>query len=221
MDDEQNIISKDDFIKKSLDLTFSDYFEKDIEKDGNCYYRCLSYFFRKSEEFHREFRNLIYELFLENKNDFYDFLPDPGILGKKDPETEEEKIQILDEYGNNIRKDKFYAGDHELILTANYLLININVLYKDLMLYKSLNFYESPIKTEETMNILFINGNHYKLLYERNNDKIEDSFKSNKDNEILKEEKQNIKLYIKTKKEQINKNKKKISKLIFQEKLNL
>ena len=71
------------------------------------------------------------------------------------------------------------------------------------------------------MNILFINGNHYKLLYERNNDKIEDSFKSNKDNEILKEEKQNIKLYIKTKKEQINKNKKKISKLIFQEKLNL
>ena len=30
--------------KESKDLPYMDYIEKDIEKDGNCYYRCLSYY---------------------------------------------------------------------------------------------------------------------------------------------------------------------------------
>lgn len=51
--------------------------------DGNCYYRCLSYFFRNTEEFHVEYRNLISELFEENKKEFLDFLRDANILNKK------------------------------------------------------------------------------------------------------------------------------------------
>ena len=33
-------------------LTYMDYIEKDVEQDGNCYYRCLSYYYRNTENYH-------------------------------------------------------------------------------------------------------------------------------------------------------------------------
>lgn len=33
-----------------------------------------------------------------------------------------------------------------------------------------MNYYKSPFNINENINILFINGNHYNLLYNRNND---------------------------------------------------
>ena len=45
---------------------------------------------------------------------------------------------------------------------------NIIALYKDALSYKSLNYYKFPLDTEDTINLLYINGNHFKLLYAKN-----------------------------------------------------
>ena len=64
-----------------------------------------------------------------------------------------------------MKQPEFYAGDQELAITSHYLNININVLIKGSYNYKSLYYYESPQKTNEVINLLYINRNHYKLLY--------------------------------------------------------
>ena len=40
------------------------YYIKNVRGDGNCYFRCISYYFRESELFYNEYRQLIYELFI-------------------------------------------------------------------------------------------------------------------------------------------------------------
>lgn len=88
---------------------------------------------------------LIQEIFIENKEKFENFLLYSNILNKKEPETEEEKMKFLSDYGENIKKDKFYSGainSH----SSNFLMTNINVLYKEALFYKSLNYYKSQVE---------------------------------------------------------------------------
>ena len=44
------------FLNNNHDLSQLDYYEKPITGDGNCYYRCLSYYYRGTEDYHLEFR---------------------------------------------------------------------------------------------------------------------------------------------------------------------
>ena len=57
------IIKKDNHNQNTFinthDLSILEYYEKQITPDGNCYYRCLSYYYRGTEEYHLEFRQLI------------------------------------------------------------------------------------------------------------------------------------------------------------------
>ena len=48
------------FLNNNHDLTPLDYYEKQITGDGNCYYRCLSYYYRDRENYYLEFRQLLY-----------------------------------------------------------------------------------------------------------------------------------------------------------------
>ena len=66
-------------------------------------------------------------------------------------------------------KPGVYAGNHEIVLTAYYIGINIKVLILDSMGYKSIYYYESMIPTDEVINILNKNGKNYEeLLFKRN-----------------------------------------------------
>ena len=47
-----------------------DYIIKTILPDGNCFYRSLSYFYRDTEDDHKEFRNLITS-YISNNLDYY------------------------------------------------------------------------------------------------------------------------------------------------------
>ena len=47
-----------------------DYIIKAILPDGNCFYRSLSYFYRDTEDDHKEFRNLITS-YISNNLDYY------------------------------------------------------------------------------------------------------------------------------------------------------
>ena len=89
------------------------YYEKQITPDGNCYYRCLSYYYRGTEEYHLEFRQLISELFENNLEKFISSYPDPDILGEKEPENEEEIMIFLKKYANYIIL-KFMQGIRKL-----------------------------------------------------------------------------------------------------------
>ena len=114
--------------KESKDLPYMDYIEIDIEKDGNCYYRCLSYYYRKTQDYHLEFRKFISEIFENNLDKFKDHYPDPNILGIPEPASEDEIIDLLNLYLEKMKQPEFYAGDQELAITSHYLNININVL---------------------------------------------------------------------------------------------
>ena len=68
-----------------------------------------------------------------------------------------------------MEKNKTYAGEIEIVPNAHYLGININILIRSPLCYKSYVYYESLIKIKETINILYASGNHYSLLIKRNN----------------------------------------------------
>ena len=197
------IIKKDNHNQNTFinthDLSILEYYEKQITPDGNCYYRCLSYYYRGTEEYHLEFRQLISELFENNLEKFISSYPDPDILGEKEPENEEEIMNFLKKYANYIKKPKVYAGDQEIALTSYFLGININVLIMDTLGYKSLFYYQSVIPTEEVINILYMDGNHYQLLFKRSN-------KDEEKEKQLKKEDNLIENFIKEKKLEIQKN---------------
>ena len=111
-------------------------------------------------------------------------------------------MEYLNKYVNYMKQSGVYAGDQEIALTAYYLGININVLILDTFGYKSLYYYESVIPTDEVINILYENGNHYQLLFKRKNVNEEE------DKQSLEEEEEEIEDYIK-KKIEIKKNNKK------------
>ena len=61
-------------------LPLDEFIIKDIEKDGNCFYRTLSYYYRETEQDYREFRELIVR-YIENHPEEYIFaVPDDDIV---------------------------------------------------------------------------------------------------------------------------------------------
>ena len=46
-----------------------------IKRDGNCFFNCLSYYFRNTEQDSKEFRKIIYECIKSNKEELLQFFP--------------------------------------------------------------------------------------------------------------------------------------------------
>jgi len=126
--------------KSKHDIEYEDYYIKNVRGDGNCYFRCISYYFRESELYYNEYRQPIYELFKENVDKFTDYVPDHEILDEPEPKTEEDILNLLKKYAETIKINGTWSGDYELAKTAYFFQININVLYKDSYNYKSYNY---------------------------------------------------------------------------------
>ena len=69
-------------------------------------------------------------------------------------------MEYLNKYVNYMKQSGVYAGDLEITLYGYYLVININVLIQDSIVYKSLYYYESVIHIDQVINILYKNVNH-------------------------------------------------------------
>ena len=67
--------NKDNYIN----LKENEYIVKEIAKDGNCFYRTLSYYFREREDDYKEFRNLISEYIMNNQEKYIPFITDDQI----------------------------------------------------------------------------------------------------------------------------------------------
>ena len=174
---EQNMVEegkKENIQNKMLNL--GDFIIKTIEADGNCFYRTISYFFRNTEKDYKEFRELIVRYIENNPQEYIYYVPDEDI---NILENEEEfdifnkKREYILDYAQNAKQDGTFAGDIEIATTAHYLGVNINILVRGELNYKSYLFYEGIIKTEETINILYDSNNHFILLIKiQKNDNI-------------------------------------------------
>jgi len=93
-DEEQpdNKLPKDKGIENEKVDPKNNFIIKYIEKDGNCFYRALSYFFRETEEDHLEFRELITNYILNNPGEYIFTVTDEDINSNED-EDEESKIK--------------------------------------------------------------------------------------------------------------------------------
>ncbi len=146
-------------------LSYNEYIEKQINPDGNCFYRAICYFYRESEEEYYEFRNLTYEYLIYNKKKFIHMIPDE-YKGKKDL-TYEERMKILENKIDKIRNDKEWAGD--LAISALCLMLNlkINLYVKDNYNYKLYFSFEGSSKPNGTIGLLFVNNNNFNVLYKK------------------------------------------------------
>ena len=102
-----------------------------------------------------------------------------------EPKTKEDILKLLRMYANEMVKPATYAGEIELAVTSHFLGVNINIVTLGFTSYKNYWYYKSILNTPETINILFINQNHYNLLIKRekednNNESI--SSVNNEDN---------------------------------------
>ena len=135
-------------------LAFMEYIEKNIGEDGNCFYRCLSYYYRKSENDHLEFRNILYYWLKNNKELFIDY-----ILEDTNPNntlSREERLQILIEKIEKVKIPGYWAGDLELSGISIMLNININLYIKTAYFYQRYFKFETGNPTE-TIYILYVN----------------------------------------------------------------
>lgn len=98
-------------------------FIRKIEPDGNCYYRVLSYFLTKNQNYYNYFRNYIYNYLTCNKNLYeqeYPFI------------IYNDEINNFEIYINKIRQNGFFAGELEIMISSKILNINIIVFkYKE------------------------------------------------------------------------------------------
>ena len=52
---------------------------KEIEREGNCFYRTISYYYRNTQEDYTEFRELITSYIINNPDDYIFFFTDEDI----------------------------------------------------------------------------------------------------------------------------------------------
>ena len=94
----------------------ANYIIKKIKKDGNCFYRALSYFYRDTEDDHNKFRNLIISYIDENKKQYIEYIADEDVDIPKEQAHKEEykklkKTEYINKYIKEAYKESTYAGD--------------------------------------------------------------------------------------------------------------
>ena len=109
-------------IKNNLILSKELIIEVPISKDGNCWYRTLSAFFTGNQEHYKIFLQLIYEAIKLNKENCVPFFLNNG------EDIDDIIVNMkFDNYIEEIKKDKFYAGAIELSVSS--ILFNINISF--------------------------------------------------------------------------------------------
>ena len=153
------------------DKSLLNFIIKNIEKDGNCFYRCLSYHFRGTEEEHPEFRELITNYIINNPEEYLDFISfqDINLTGNENENIIfEKKRNFIINYAKEASEQGEWAGDIEIGTAATLFNCNINMFSLNengLTIYNKYNLGEDIERVnKETINILYINSNHYNLL---------------------------------------------------------
>ena len=148
-------------ISKHLVIDDNNIYEKKINKDGNCFYNCLSYFFTGEQNY-----NLFFRYFL------YKYVKDFQIEIKNEFSTVPFRDRDIDTtlYIDNIKEDGFFAGDFEI--SQSIFIFNINIaVYKakdNDNNYKFIRYYENINTAKEQLPLIILSFDesiqHYQLL---------------------------------------------------------
>jgi len=155
----QKVLKHENITKDIIDI-------KNVEGDGNCFYRAISQFLFGDESFHQKIREEIFkEAQKREKND----LKEISLLENTDLSATN--------YINNIQFDGGFAGDYEISIAHKLYNINIAVYrFKDDNDLSFIRFYNDKGKNKKDLLILiYINDNHYQLAYYKINEKIKEN----------------------------------------------
>ena len=127
---------------------------KNIEGDGNCFYRLISYYFHNSENYYNNYRQLIYEICSNDIDHIKEIYVSNNNLLEQDIET----------YITNISKDGTFAGDIEINKMAQMLQYNIICYTLDNGRYKLQAVYYGNDDKNILIPVNFVNtGYHLKF----------------------------------------------------------
>ena len=110
------IISKNNITKKQYKLI-------NIDKDGNCFYKCVSYFLYGTIAYHREVRNTISNVCKANLEELSDF--------QEDVEIRKDKYILARVYIDMISDEGNWATNIDISITAYIYNINIAIYLKN------------------------------------------------------------------------------------------
>ena len=166
---ELDIINKDlkDAVYGEKNLLSKEIYIKEITKDGNCFYRSISFFLLNTEEFYLEIKNLIIDWINNNYKQYTEFFGDD----ETNNITKEEQAQNELEYIK--KKDSW--GTHYTIAIA-CLLFNIDIaLYikTDVNVYKCYYLFKIDKNENRELCIMEYQINyHFNLIYSKKKEPI-------------------------------------------------
>ena len=158
-----------------------------ITGDGNCFYRCVSYFFINDEEGYEEIKAIIIEWIEHNYNQYLDFFGDDEnnyLSIEEIAKRELDYIKLKDSWGS----------DYTISITC--LIFNINIavyVFNGNNEYIPYHFFTNEISADEELMILsYHNNDHFDLIYSKNEylptNTLYKSIKNIKINENIKKE---------------------------------
>ena len=162
-----SIKNKEDSNSNNLEL-FDDYIMKEIIGDGNCFYRAICYFYRENQDEYKEFRQLIVQYIDNHPDEYISAVADEDIdILENDDELTiyNKKISFIKDYVQIAMNDGEFAGDLEITTACTLFNCNIKMYILVETGYKLyFSFHQDNIENIPTINILFVNNNHFNLL---------------------------------------------------------
>ena len=160
-----NVINNDKFknlMNKPIPINKDEFQTLEIVGDGNCFYRCLSFFLLSDDQYYKEIKNEIIKWIDNNKELYLDFFGE-------DEKNNISKENLAEEEYNYIKQKDSWGGYHTIEIAC--LVFNISIgIYTDNgnNEYLRYSYSENSNKDAELMLLHYLNNNHFNLLYDKN-----------------------------------------------------
>ena len=162
----------------------------DITKDGNCFYRCLSYFLLRSQEYYKNIKNLIIDWIENNYKDFLEFFGDDDAKNLNKEEIAKNELDY-------IKSNDSWGSHYTISIACLIFKIDIAVYtYEGNYIYKPYNLFKIDNEEKELCIMNYHNNYHFELIYGKN-EQVEETTLYNYVSEIQKPnkcQKNNIKI---------------------------
>lgn len=145
------------------------YFIREVDGDGNCLFRSVSDQLEDTEKNHRYYREKTIEYMRANKDEFQPFIEDD---------------QTIDEYIDQMEKDKEWGGNLEIYAMSKILRVNFYIYIYQHPIYIVNNF-DNP---RQNIMLTYHEGKHYNSLRRLEEKKDTDEAASGSENEEEEEE---------------------------------
>ena len=131
----------------------------EIKQDGNCLYRAISYFLFNDQNYFQAIKDIIIDRAKNNYEIYCDFFGDDEKNGIK------KETLALKEFEYMKKKDS-WGGDIQINIICIIFKLNICVFYENNDAFKRYFLFNIPnVENEELVLLLYVNHNHYNLIY--------------------------------------------------------